>query len=189
MTESRFSFLERYPHFPAALAKKAREAEADCPERFGVSLVACRTAVEKITEFLLIQTGLPAKGMIANPFYNPANPRSKPELDLSKQADRLFVLLKEEIISYQDKTERFDFIRLKGNAAAHEDAENPYTEADAAAARAALFCQPRRRAASAKPRRTVPQRFGHGRRHDDCGGCRRRFVCVLRFVRPCQKAV
>ena len=125
MTESRFSFLERYPHFPAALAKKAREAEADCPERFGASLVACHAAAEKITEFLLIQTGLPAKGMIANPFYNPANPRSKPELDLSKQADRLFVLLKEEVISYQDKTERFDFIRLKGNAADHEDAENP----------------------------------------------------------------
>ncbi|WP_049255326.1 tetratricopeptide repeat protein [Neisseria bacilliformis] len=134
MTESRFSFLERYPHFPAVLAKKAREAETDCPGRFGASLVACRTAAEKITEFLLIQTGLPAKGMIANPFYSPANPCSKPELDLSKQADRLFVLLKEEIISYQDKTERFDFIRLKGNAAAHEDAENPYTEADAAAA-------------------------------------------------------
>lgn len=72
--------------------------------------------------------------MIANPFYNPANPRSKLELDLSKQANRLFVLLKEEIISYQDKTERFDFIRLKGNTAAHEDAENPYTEADAAPA-------------------------------------------------------
>ena len=72
--------------------------------------------------------------MIANLFYNPANPHSKPELNLSKQADRLFVLLKEEIISYQDKTERFDFIRLKGNAAAHEDAENPYTETDAAAA-------------------------------------------------------
>lgn len=134
MTESRFAFLERYPHFPAALAKKAREAEADYPERYGASLAACRTAAEKITEFLLAQTGLPAKGSIANPFFSRDNPRSKPELDLARQTDRLFVLLKEDLISYQDKSERFDFIRAKGNAAAHEDSDNPYTEADAAAA-------------------------------------------------------
>ena len=83
MTESRFAFLERYPHFPAALAKKAREAEADYPARYGASLAACRTAAEKITEFLLAQTGLPAKGSIANPFFSRDNPRSG-----SGQADR-----------------------------------------------------------------------------------------------------
>ena len=139
MTESRFAFLENHPHFPAALAKKAQEAERDYPERYGASLTAARAAAEKITEFLLAQTGLPVKGSIANPFYSPDNPRSKPELDLSKQSDRLFALLKEDAVSYQDKSERFDFIRLKGNAAAHEDADNPYTEADAAAALEHLY--------------------------------------------------
>ena len=139
MTESRFAFLENHPHFPAALAKKAQEAERDYPERYGASLTAARAAAEKNTEFLLVQAGLPAKGSIANPFYSPDNPRSKPELDLSKQSDRLFALLKEDAVSYQDKSERFDFIRLKGNAAAHEDADNPYTEADAAAALEHLY--------------------------------------------------
>ena len=129
---SRFAFLSQFPHFPAALQKKAVDADNAYPDEPEHTLMFARSAAEKITEYLLAQIGLPAKGSIANPLHRPDYARSTPELDLGKQTDRLFVLLRENLISPQDK-EQFDFIRLKGNAAVH-GSEEEFSPQDAAAA-------------------------------------------------------
>mgnify|MGYP000846560154 FL=1 len=121
-TSSRFAFLSQFPHFPAALQEKATDAESAYPAKPEHTLIFARAAAEKITEYLLVQIGLPAKGNITNPLYRPGHHRSTSELDLGKQTDRLFVLLRENLISPANK-DRFDFIRIKGNAAVHGSEE------------------------------------------------------------------
>lgn len=129
--ESRFAFLQAYPHFPANVMEHLQTAEHFVSTGFYKdAAVRVRNALEGLLGFYWTHLGLPEMGRgekNRNPFYDadcrrPSDPRSWPELELGSILSRCFVLEQEGVWKRQH-AELAHTIRLIGNDGSHDRRE------------------------------------------------------------------